>query len=1240
MAGRTLRIGLIAGDGIGREVIPAGKKVLESLPASLGLNFSFVDLDAGWNTFQKTGTALPDKTVEVLKNECDGALFGAVSSPTTKVAGYTSPIVALRKKLALYANVRPCKTTLSAAFQSPTPHPIDLVIVRENTEDLYVKEEKTYPDPSGEGQIAEAIKRISSKASWRIANIAGEIALRRQKMREQQQQQQQQQRDALVTITHKSNVLSQTDGLFRSTAREALSQAKFSNVKVEEQIVDSMVYKLFLQPQYYDVIVAPNLYGDLLSDGAAALVGSLGLVPSANVGDDIVIGEPCHGSAPDIEGKGIANPIATIRSVGVMLEFLNLPEAANAVYAAVDANLAEGKFVSPDLGGTATTEQVVQDVIKRFCFYPISHTGGQEGSTGLTPAVRKAGLSTPKRRASTPANLGRHVPASSPATSELEYAQFTPLRQVLDERCKRRIRRNGLSEVVNDYQSEKRENTHLRHEIRRKDEELKQMRQQLEAARRKPQTGEQAVQTEAVQSRVEEVEEELSRLRRSFGLDIQPTQELEVDVSWDHVPRRVGGGPRSIGDRVDATLMSLELSSARQAKQDMLHSFSRTSRSFDTADFLNFADAASAQQQGSSHGKQSSTSSRVNLQEIRKQLTLAKSRADDAELALSALEGEVRALGFTQDADAPASTCLAALADHFRAIRLDLEHLMPGETAISFDNAALLPEMVKKLKQLAQQLAARDAELQGLRSQEKSLRGNFDHAIIAAGKAQSKIKELEKSIDDAAEETLYMRMKNQQLARDLNERQSDVEKLQAALDKYRQEVQRLEALISQVEDEHKRAMATVQASAKGWETVASDMEAKAAAETLGRRKAEESAVKRLAKIQELEDALNKAKELAEETGERLQEVEERSLRHREEVGQLNVRNSNLSTALTSAEAEIAKLKAINQKLEERYRNEVESGRQAVERMQHEVIKAATRISEQGKGYRRSSKVRLANWELESDDYPVGEDGLPMTPASTVSTRALCAINAYQQESRRIYALSSSTWPPSGKQNMPDHGTRPMVDNWPTASTPGSPSTAALPTVTGYRTPLSRDPLPLDLNTIQHLASQSQGGVRFTHMSRAVDEAEHSAEMQLPFLHRLLQRLYPGRTPAAAYPPLVPIMVGATSAATEAALGRLLAPYVADAASNAFVISSDFCHWGSRFQYTYYVADAPSPALDPRLLHKHLSPGTHLRKTPGPGNPHIYESIAHVDRACMCAIATGEHAQFVDVLRATGPEADE
>jgi homoisocitrate dehydrogenase len=328
------------------------------LPSSLNLKFEFIDLQAGFETFEKTGVALPDKTVEVLKQECDGALFGAVSSPSKAVKGYSSPIVALRKRLDLYANVRPVKTVMTAL------KPIDMVIVRENTEDLYVKEERTYDAPDGSGKVAEAIKRISERASSRIATMAGEIALRRQKIREGDTPSIH--KSPLVTITHKSNVLSQTDGLFRSTAREALAVPRFLSVGVEEQIVDSMVYKLFRQPETYDVIVAPNLYGDILSDGAAALVGSLGLVPSANVGEGFAIGEPCHGSAPDIMGKNIANPIATLRSVALMLEFLNEENAAAMIYAAVDGNLEDGKLLSPDLGGKATTEEVVPDILRRL----------------------------------------------------------------------------------------------------------------------------------------------------------------------------------------------------------------------------------------------------------------------------------------------------------------------------------------------------------------------------------------------------------------------------------------------------------------------------------------------------------------------------------------------------------------------------------------------------------------------------------------------------------------------------------------------------------------------------------------------------------------------------------------------------------------------------------------------------------------------------------------------------------
>lgn len=349
-------VGLIPGDGIGKEVIPAGRRILEALPSYLNLKFDFVDLKAGFETFEQTGAALPDKTVDVLRSECQGALFGAVSSPTSAVKGYSSPIVALRKRLDLYANVRPVKSVLTAR------KPIDMVIVRENTEDLYVKEERTYDGP--DGKVAEAIKRISEKASFRIAAMAGDIALRRQKIRDAGTSSIH--KSPLVTVTHKSNVLSQTDGLFRSASKSALADPKYKSVEVEEQIVDSMVYKLFRQPEAYDVIVAPNLYGDILSDGAAALVGSLGLVPSANVGEGFAIGEPCHGSAPDIMGRGIANPIATLRSAALMLEFLDEPTAAAKIYAAVDANLEEGKLLSPDLGGKASTEEVVNDILRRL----------------------------------------------------------------------------------------------------------------------------------------------------------------------------------------------------------------------------------------------------------------------------------------------------------------------------------------------------------------------------------------------------------------------------------------------------------------------------------------------------------------------------------------------------------------------------------------------------------------------------------------------------------------------------------------------------------------------------------------------------------------------------------------------------------------------------------------------------------------------------------------------------------
>lgn len=338
---RPYQIALIPGDGVGCEVVPAARRVLEAT----GLTFAFTELDAGWECFQRTGTALPAETVNALRG-CDGAIFGAVSSPSHKVPGYSSPIVALRKELDLYANLRPI---VSAPVADSRPD-IDMLIVRENTECLYVKRERLEDD----GNTAVAERVITRGASTRIARMAFAQATARNTQHAT--------RPPLVTIVHKANVLSVTDGLFREAALAVAAQ--FPDVGVEEQLVDSMLYRMIREPQRYDVVVAPNLYGDLLSDAAAALVGGLGLAPSANVGDTFVLVEPVHGSAPDIAGQGIANPIATILAAALLLRHLGEEDAAQRIENAANDVLHHGPH-TPDLGGTATTEDVVIAVIKR-----------------------------------------------------------------------------------------------------------------------------------------------------------------------------------------------------------------------------------------------------------------------------------------------------------------------------------------------------------------------------------------------------------------------------------------------------------------------------------------------------------------------------------------------------------------------------------------------------------------------------------------------------------------------------------------------------------------------------------------------------------------------------------------------------------------------------------------------------------------------------------------------------------
>ena len=288
----------------------------------------------GWRTFERTGSALPEATVEILEG-CAGALFGAVSSPSHAVDGYRSPIVELRRRMDLYANVRPLRG--------------GAVVVRENTEGLYAGRERW----ERESEVAIAERVISRRATARIVRFACELAQSRAGHRG---------RRPLLTVVHKANVLRLSDGLFRETALDVASG--FPEIEVEEQLIDSMVYRMILEAERYDVIVAPNLYGDILSDAGAALVGGLGVVGSANCGERFCLAEPVHGSAPDIAGRGIANPIAAVTAAALLLERVGLAGEAGRVEEALAEHRAVGPR-TPDRGGDATTEEAIDDLLRR-----------------------------------------------------------------------------------------------------------------------------------------------------------------------------------------------------------------------------------------------------------------------------------------------------------------------------------------------------------------------------------------------------------------------------------------------------------------------------------------------------------------------------------------------------------------------------------------------------------------------------------------------------------------------------------------------------------------------------------------------------------------------------------------------------------------------------------------------------------------------------------------------------------
>jgi homoisocitrate dehydrogenase len=313
------RLCVIPGDGVGKEVIPAAVAVLRDVID----NLEIVEADAGWETFRQTGTALPPETLDAAR-DCESVLFGAVASPTYPVEGYRSPIVALRRALDVFANIRPLK-----GWPISTAHPsLDLVVVRENTEGLYGGKERL------EGDTAISERVITKAGSRRIARVAFELARPDRRW---------------VTIVHKANVIRIGDGLWRSTCLEVA--ADYPDVETDEGIVDAVAYHLVRDPGRYNLLLCPNLYGDILSDLGAGLGGGLGMAPSLSLGDQYAIAEPTHGAAPDIAGQGIANPIGAILSGALLARHRwQRPDAADAIEAAIRQVLEEG-LRTPDIAG-------------------------------------------------------------------------------------------------------------------------------------------------------------------------------------------------------------------------------------------------------------------------------------------------------------------------------------------------------------------------------------------------------------------------------------------------------------------------------------------------------------------------------------------------------------------------------------------------------------------------------------------------------------------------------------------------------------------------------------------------------------------------------------------------------------------------------------------------------------------------------------------------------------------------
>lgn len=348
----ALRIGLIPGDGIGRDVMPWGRAVLETVDSLAPVSYDLVELDAGYNCFKACGTALPEATLEELKN-CRGSIYGTAAGPSPTPFGYLPPVVEMRRKLRLFANLRPMVSVPLDVVG--TRSNVNMLVVRENTECFYINNERLTTAP-GVGKLAIAERQVSEKASKRIAKLAFQLATERSKKL---------QRPGHVTIVHKANVLRLSEGLFLECCLEVAKD--YPDIVVDSTLIDSFMFKTMAHPGEYDVVLTTNTWGNIISNGLSPMVGGLGMVSGLNISHDHVMAEPIHGTPAHLEGKNVANPLAMMRAAAGLADRLS-PELhiGETFEKAVLELLRDTKTITQDIGGTATTAECGAAAVKHF----------------------------------------------------------------------------------------------------------------------------------------------------------------------------------------------------------------------------------------------------------------------------------------------------------------------------------------------------------------------------------------------------------------------------------------------------------------------------------------------------------------------------------------------------------------------------------------------------------------------------------------------------------------------------------------------------------------------------------------------------------------------------------------------------------------------------------------------------------------------------------------------------------